>query len=442
MAASSMAPRSDHLTSTAAEPRAAGVFPCSIVQMVRADRAGNVRLLQLHLRNKSDEGRFRYEAGQWVDFFVPGVDTVGGYSFVTSQQASAAAEEVLPPILRPSAAGFTLAVKHSRHPPAAWVHDAAEVGAAVEVRVGGRFTLQRCGIERAGPAGAAHGLDPSVRHILMIAGGVGINPIFSMLLQLSHHFDRRPSDGGAGAGAADTGAAAAGGEQAQSPHLPTITLLYSGRSQRDVVFADELSRLATEGVFAAAPAPGVSGGPTPGPPPRSLLRLQLFATQQSGPAADEHERPDWALPQGSSSAEGAATPAGSGVAARPAAVDAGAVRWCWGRRMTAIDVAAAIHEARQLGAAVEREARRGARGGALSVEDAAAEFAGGACGAGASARRVASSDGSAGRADAEAHRRGIAVLVCGPPAMTDAAVRWCTDELGLAPTQVHHEKWW
>jgi hypothetical protein len=276
-----------------------------------------------------------------------------------------------------------------------------------------------------------------VRHIVMIAGGVGINPIFSMLLQLSHHFCRRASGGGAGAGATETGATA-GAEEAQSSHLPTITLLYSGRSQRDIVFADELSRLATEGVFSAPPAEG-STIPTP---PRSLLRLQLFATQQAEPAGVGRMRPGCALPQGTVSAGSAAAPTDGGGAARPAIVDAGAVRWCWGRRITAIDVAAAIQEARQLGAAVEREGRRGPSGGALRVEDAAAEFAGGTCGAGASARRAASPDGSAGRADAEAHRRGVAVLVCGPPAMTDAAVRWCTDELGLAPAQVHHERWW
>lgn len=67
---------------------------------------------------------FSFVAGQWVDFHIPEVDTIGGYSITSLPEDL--------PVLE-------LAVKASGHPPAAWVTRQAKVGDRVQMRVGGTF---------------------------------------------------------------------------------------------------------------------------------------------------------------------------------------------------------------------------------------------------------------------------------------------------------------
>ena len=101
---------------------------------------------------------FTFAPGQWVDFYIPPpIDKVGGYT-ITSLP------EELPHL--------DLAVKASAHPPAAWCTTRAAVGDRVALRVGGSFVLQK-------------------RHdaALFVAGGVGINPLYSMLQALSADAD-------------------------------------------------------------------------------------------------------------------------------------------------------------------------------------------------------------------------------------------------------------
>lgn len=63
-----------------------------------------------------------------------------------------------------------LAVKAANHPPAKWVFEQADVGHDVEIRVGGSFEYSM-------------GLDPfrMKRHIILVAGGIGVNPLLSIL---------------------------------------------------------------------------------------------------------------------------------------------------------------------------------------------------------------------------------------------------------------------
>lgn len=100
---------------------------------------------------------FSFKAGQWVDMFIPGVETVGGFSMCSS------------PGLLQREGVIELAVKYTKHPPAHWVHTQCSLGSRVALRVGGDFFFD--------PAPSGPALE-----LLLVAGGVGINPLYSILL--------------------------------------------------------------------------------------------------------------------------------------------------------------------------------------------------------------------------------------------------------------------
>lgn len=115
---------------------------------------------------------FSYRAGQWVDFTIPGVDIVGGYSFVSAPTKEH--PKALSSDMHSSLPSFDLAIKRSDHAPAAWVHSAACCEESeVEVKVGGDFTLDL--MKR---------YDTNTDTVCFIAGGVGVNPLFAMILEL------------------------------------------------------------------------------------------------------------------------------------------------------------------------------------------------------------------------------------------------------------------
>ena len=110
-----------------------------------------------------DSKLFSFLPGQWLDFSPApsstwryhGGKSVGGYS-ITSIPKS------LPRI--------ELAIQSSRHPVATWVTSCCEAGDSVDVRVGGTFRYK-------------HDKNNQQDRLLFIAGGVGINPLFSMIQQ-------------------------------------------------------------------------------------------------------------------------------------------------------------------------------------------------------------------------------------------------------------------
>jgi hypothetical protein len=160
----------------------------------------------------------------------------------------------------------------ARHPPAAWIHsDLCVAGAAVAVRVGGKFTLlpalqpTQAGSELA-PAAlscdkAGLGAAP---HILLIAGGVGINPLYSMLLQLA-------ATGGQLSNPEMHGCSSS--SSASASLQPHVTLLWSIRTLEDAFLLPQLRALAS--------SIGGSDSPLAG-----RLRLILTLTRQHA-AADE-----------------------------------------------------------------------------------------------------------------------------------------------------------
>lgn len=122
-----------------------------------------------------------FKAGQWymfstlvnvriipfvrVDMHIPSVDTVGGYSITSA-----------PHLLREKRL-FTLAIQHSSHPPTLWMTSQCRVGDTLSVRVGGDFVYD--------PA-PSESRDSRLQScdLCLIAGGMGINPLMSILL---HH---------------------------------------------------------------------------------------------------------------------------------------------------------------------------------------------------------------------------------------------------------------
>eukprot|EP00062_Callorhinchus_milii_P012564 gi/632959733/ref/XP_007895791.1/ PREDICTED: oxidoreductase NAD-binding domain-containing protein 1 isoform X1 [Callorhinchus milii] len=159
----------DHLERTVNNFRQQVIAPAKVCGMM--NESETVKRLRLTVLNKD----FTFKAGQWVDFFVPGVSKVGGFS-ICSNPGLLEREGVL-----------ELAVKITKHPPAQWVHSQCVLGSEVALRVGGDFFYD---------------LQPSNSSvdILLIAGGVGINPLYSILLHTadlhrlheSKHYEYKP----------------------------------------------------------------------------------------------------------------------------------------------------------------------------------------------------------------------------------------------------------
>lgn len=151
------------------------------------------KIKELKLQVEEHSG-FTFKAGNWVDFFIDqdGVSKVGGYSMSSIPSSL--------PELR-------LAVKTSRHPPAQWCHTLAQPGKWVKLKAGGSFYFD------------AYEHGRHLKHLIFIAGGIGINPIFSMLQEALH-------------------------DQHELRSLERITLLYSASTADEMAYRTDLMALA------------------------------------------------------------------------------------------------------------------------------------------------------------------------------------------------------
>lgn len=105
-----------------------------------------------------------------------------------------------PPSLLKKTQHLCLAVKKSSWPPALWVHSKCKVGDQVQIRVGGNFYYD--------PP-----MQSKIPNLLFIAGGVGINPLLSIMLELKHNF-----------------------QITKISPPERISLLYSARSKEELLF--------------------------------------------------------------------------------------------------------------------------------------------------------------------------------------------------------------
>ncbi|CAB4008620.1 Oxidoreductase NAD-binding domain-containing 1, partial [Paramuricea clavata] len=142
-----------HLERTVAKPRETVTAVGRIVHITQLSKT--VMGIAIHVPNSE----FKFKAGQWVDFMIPGVETVGGFSMKSSPRKLEKHRII------------ELAVKKSDHPPAHWVHSECHVGDKVSLKVGGDFFYDST--------------SENSKELLFIAGGVGINPLYSILQEIN-----------------------------------------------------------------------------------------------------------------------------------------------------------------------------------------------------------------------------------------------------------------
>ncbi|KAI0377410.1 hypothetical protein F5Y04DRAFT_177156 [Hypomontagnella monticulosa] len=150
-----------HLERTAAEPRDKSLHTVSLAKVDQIN--DQVRLFRLEL-----SAPLRFLPGQWLDVFVPGVAKAGGYT-ITSPPSKARPSPTDPAFVE-------LAVQKSPDPPAAWLWQDPDTitYADLQVRVGGSFVWPPPGVNVR-----------ALRRAVFVAGGVGINPLMSMLSSLA-----------------------------------------------------------------------------------------------------------------------------------------------------------------------------------------------------------------------------------------------------------------
>ena len=168
-----------------------------------------VKKLDLRLTGGAQAaGAQSFVPGQWVDLFIPGVPAVGGYSLCSD------------PIDLPR---LTLAVKSGEHPPTRWCCSEAEPGDEVQVRVGGSFGVD---VRPAGARDPRFELPPGTRRLVLVAGGIGISPLYSILGSFARS---QRSHGAASHAEAD---------------MREVVLLFGARARAELAFESEIAALA------------------------------------------------------------------------------------------------------------------------------------------------------------------------------------------------------
>jgi len=153
-----MSGKTPHIVRTALQNRQKIILSARVIQTQRISPTVKGLLLNVEGSERCD-----FKAGQWLDLFVPDVSHIGGFSMCS------------PPHELIDKGTIQLAVKASPNPVAKWIHEKCSIGNQVRLRFGGEFFYD--------PES-----DLENHSICLIAGGVGANPLVSILLE-TLHFD-------------------------------------------------------------------------------------------------------------------------------------------------------------------------------------------------------------------------------------------------------------
>ena len=117
----------------------------------------------------------RHHPGQYVDLYIPNVPITGGFT-ITSSPTTALPRSNTTNQNRTEDQFLELAIQNSpSNPPAAflWRKESEILNAPLSLRIGGAFTYP--------PPRMSQSEFSKIKNVLFIAGGVGINPIMSMI---------------------------------------------------------------------------------------------------------------------------------------------------------------------------------------------------------------------------------------------------------------------
>ncbi|KAG9532567.1 hypothetical protein KCU93_g942, partial [Aureobasidium melanogenum] len=154
-----------HEERTAQEPREARLEP---VTVSRIDAVNNtIRLIRLSAMKPDHPLKFL--PGQWLDVFIPSLPKAGGFTITSTPS-----DQGEPTPQRP--AYFELAIQKSTNPPAQWLWkpESEILNEQIIVRTGGSFVWPPPGIDVSG-----------IEQVVLVAGGVGINPLISIFAHLT-----------------------------------------------------------------------------------------------------------------------------------------------------------------------------------------------------------------------------------------------------------------
>ncbi|KAF2155868.1 ferredoxin reductase-like protein [Myriangium duriaei CBS 260.36] len=162
-----------HEERTATQSREKGI---ELVTLRHIERVNDtIRLMRLY--STRQDHPIKFLAGQWLDVFLPGLSKAGGFT-ITSTPREAQPEKNSPAYLE-------LAIQKSRNPPAQWLWRPVEeiLNQGLRVRVGGDFTWPPTTLNVDG-----------IKRLVLVAGGVGINPLISILAHLMRQQHRKRPD--------------------------------------------------------------------------------------------------------------------------------------------------------------------------------------------------------------------------------------------------------
>ncbi|KAK3325577.1 hypothetical protein B0H66DRAFT_548694 [Apodospora peruviana] len=159
--------KESHLERTAKEPRDVSLHRVIIREIDEIN--DSIRVFRLET---PDDGMIKFLPGQWLDVYVPTVAQAGGFT-ITSPPSAAS-----PPSDSKKYAYLELAIQKSpSNPPAAWLWQqppSSILQSVLHVRVGGAFVYPPFPLK-----------PEPIRKVIFLAGGVGINPLTSMLSSIA-----------------------------------------------------------------------------------------------------------------------------------------------------------------------------------------------------------------------------------------------------------------